>query len=68
MSITIDLTQKEFNMLINNIVGYICDFHGECTTCPLDLKAENDTCILIKLEKEMKDPEDIHEFKKETEA
>ena len=66
MSITIDLTQNELNVLINNVVAYICDFHGECTTCPLDLKEEGETCILIKLEKNMTDPEVTHEFKKET--
>ncbi len=66
MSITVDLTQNEFNILINNIVAYICDFYGECTTCPLDLKGKDETCILIKLEKKMTDPEVTHEFKKET--
>lgn len=65
MSITVNLTQKEFNTLVYTVSNNICDFHGECTTCPLDLKEENDTCILIKLEKEMKDPEVTDEFKKE---
>ena len=68
MSITINLTQNEFNILINNIVAYICDFYGECTTCPLDLKEKNETCILIKLEKEMTAPEVTHEIKKENET
>lgn len=54
MSIIISLTKEEFNTLVYSVSNNICDFYGECTSCPLDLKNNNDTCILIKLEKDQK--------------
>ena len=54
MSITINLTKEEFNTLVYSVSNNICDFYGECSSCPLDLKSKDCTCILIKLEKDQK--------------